>query len=53
MTDVLNKYQCRLMIVSRLIILIMKNVSEVADKYKTHSLFSINPPPPKIVSFMR
>jgi hypothetical protein len=42
MTGVLNKYQCRFMIVSRLIILIMKNVSEeVAETYKTHILCSI------------
>ena len=39
---VLNNYHCRYMIVSRLIILVMKNVSEeVAEKYKTHSLCSI------------
>ena len=42
MTSVLHEYQCRFMIVYRLIILAMKNFSEeVEEKYKTRRSCSI------------
>jgi hypothetical protein len=56
MMGVLRDDLCTFMVISRLILLRIRNISDkFVDKIKTQILCSITPipPPPKIVPFMR